>query len=130
MIKYNPTIQNTKRYLLELSYSKCTSCKKVYYPSLSQCSLCGKKCKIIDQFKSIKLVSFTKLINNQNHLSRKKPVIIGLVELNNEIDITGEIVDLKYKNLKAGMRLKPVLRIIFKDKLLGYIQYGIKFTKV
>lgn len=130
MIKYNPTIQNAKKYLLKLSYSKCKNCGARHYPALLKCNHCGNDCLVIDTFKSIKLISFTKIINNQDHLNRKKPIIIGLLRLNNEINITCEIVDIKYKDLKVGMRLKPVLRIIFKDKLLGYIQYGIKFTKI
>ena len=129
MIKYNPTKQNTKKYLSKLSYSKCKNCGLMHYPALDKCNKCGKDCISIDTFRSIKLISYTKIYHSQKHFDKKKPIIIGLIRLNNELDITGEVVDIKFRDLRTRMQLKPVMRIIFKDKLLGYIQYGIKFTK-
>lgn len=130
MDKYNPTLQSAKKYLTSFIYSKCKKCGRSYYPPCNICKDCKSSCTKESNIKTAKLVSYTILYSCQERIDQKKPVVIGLIGINNDIQITSQIVDIDFSKLRIGMKLRPIMRKFFKDKLLGYIQYGIKFTKL
>ena len=56
------------------------------------------------------------------------PYIIGLIELNDGIRVTGQITDTKSEDLKDGMNVKMVFRVLSKNGEEGLIGYGFKFV--
>lgn len=130
MFKYNATNQHTKKYLTRFCYYKCLECKNGATFQDKTCSKCQKSKNPVFEIKEAKLKSYTINYNNQTEIGGRRPLIMGLIIINKEIELTAQIVDTEIKEIKEGIHLQPVLRKLFKDKLLGYIQYAIKFRKI
>lgn len=108
---------------------ECTECSSKTFPFSQQCPKCSsmnvKEYKISN---SGKLIHFAQVSQTAKEMMANVPYVIGIVELDDGIRVTGQITDTNYSELKEGMRVRMVLRILAKDGEQGLIRYGFKFV--
>lgn len=117
--------QYSSRYLLE--GCQCVSCQKNYFPNVYLC-FCGGS-----EFKPFKLSGLGKLISFTNITSpciefKQLPVYsVGLIEFDEGVRATVQLVDVDLSDLYIGMRFKPTFRKFYSYGSSGIIEYGLKF---
>ena len=55
---------------------------------------------------------------------------IGIIKLNNDVNIVSQIVDSDLEDIKIGANVKAVFRKILSDGDSGQIYYGYKFKVI
>jgi len=75
-----------------------------------------------------KIVSFTIIRVPPHPFVDQAPYAIGIVELDNHIRLTGQIVDCPFEELEIGKRVKIEFRKIYQEGEAGVIYYGYKFV--
>lgn len=121
--------ERRQRYLMEGIL--CNMCGKKAFPFANFCPECGSENVIPYKLEEKgKILYFTiNRVNTQNMISATSG-IIALIELDDGLKITAQIVDVDPSCVKRGMRVKSVFRILSKDEKGGLIQYGMKFSPV
>ena len=114
-----------QRYRLEAV--KCNNCSKILFPPRLICPDCGFK-----QFEKIKLsdegkiITFTIIRVAPAEFATQVPYSIAIVELNDGVRITTQVVDCKPEDLEIGKFVKLVFRKIQEEGKTGIICYGYK----
>ncbi|QGA54700.1 DNA-binding protein [Sulfolobus sp. E5-1-F] len=123
-----PQVWRNKRFMYKLTASKCESCGHVNFPYSSYCAKCGSKNvkKIEISGKGI-LESYTVSYQSRDGHEKGLPSVIGLVRLDEGVEIVAPIVDADLDKLKEGVKVEATLRRVYTDSYNGLIQYGIKF---
>ena len=115
-----------QRYRLEAG--KCKKCGTICFPPRLICSKCKTR-----EFETTmladkgKVISYTIIRVPPQQFADQAPYAVGIVELEDEIKLTGQIVDCDFKDLKTGMKVKIEFRKIFQDGESGILCYGYKF---
>ena len=116
-----------QRYRLEAN--KCKECGIIFFPPRLICPQCKKRdfdeTKLSDKGK---IVSFTIIRVPPHKFSDQAPYAIGIVELDDGVKITGQIVDCDFEDLKIGKRVKIEFRKIYDEGESGVLCYGYKFV--
>ncbi|MHA2357560.1 MAG: Zn-ribbon domain-containing OB-fold protein [Candidatus Heimdallarchaeaceae archaeon] len=110
---------------------ECTDCKSKSFPISISCPKCGSK--NIKEYKisrTGKVLHFTNVTQTSPEMNFYTPFNIGIIELDDEIKITGQIVDCENKEIKEGMKVRMVFRVLAKDGNEGLIKYGFKFAPI
>ncbi len=113
--------------------SKCENCGTHYFPTKYICKKCRRKGKLARyQFKgSGKIYSFSLVTSPPEGFKNEAPYVMALVELDEGVRLTSQIVDWQgKKKLEIGDPVKVVFRKIQEDGHEGIIQYGFKFKPV
>jgi uncharacterized OB-fold protein len=116
-----------QRYRLEAG--KCKRCGTIFFPPRVVCSVCQFR-----EFETIKLADRGKLITYTiirvppHQFTDQAPYAMGIVELDDGVKLTGQIVDCDFNDLKIGLRLKLEFRKISQEGEAGIIYYGYKFV--
>ena len=119
------------RYRLE--GTKCQVCGRVYLPSRSICPVCHRKS--IGKMEKIslsgrgKVVEYTIIHDPHPDFSLQVPYVMGIIEMEEGVRLTGQIVDTPIDEIHEGMDVEAVFRKINMDGPDGLIHYGYKFTK-
>ncbi|MBC8312838.1 MAG: Zn-ribbon domain-containing OB-fold protein [Candidatus Cloacimonetes bacterium] len=114
-----------QRYRLEAA--KCKKCGKVFFPPRLICD----KCKS-EEFEKItlpengKIVTFTIIRVAPQQFETEVPYAIAIVELENGVRLTTQVVDCNPEKLKIGNEIKLVFRKIQEEGKTGIIKYGYK----
>lgn len=114
-----------QRYRLEAI--KCNNCSKILFPPRLICPDCGSK-----QFEKIKLsdegkiITFTVIRVAPSEFATQVPYSIAIVELNDGVRITTQVVDCKPEDLEMGKFVKLVFRKVHEEGKTGIICYGYK----
>jgi uncharacterized protein len=112
--------------------SKCGVCEKVFFPPRVLCDNCGRKSlgKVTPlQLKGNGTVfSFTVVHEAPRGFETQIPYIVGLIEMDEGVKLTAQIVDIDPKEVKIGMRVKDVFRKVREDGKAGVIHYAYKFA--
>ncbi|KPJ74304.1 transcriptional regulator [candidate division TA06 bacterium DG_78] len=117
------------RYRLEAS--KCKKCNKISFPTRLVCSDCGSK-----DFKKIKLsdygkiVTFTTIRVAPTQFATEVPYNVAIVELDDGVRITTQVVDCKPEDLTIDKKVKLVFRKLYEEGKTGIICYGYKAVPV
>ncbi len=107
----------------------CHDCKTKSFPVTNYCPECSsEKVEEIKLAQTGKILHFTKVSQTADEMMFNAPYIIGLIELNDGIRVTGQITDTKSEDLKDGMNVKMVFRVLSKNGEEGLIGYGFKFV--
>jgi len=115
-----------QRYRLEAG--KCKKCGTICFPPRLICPKCKTR-----EFETTtladkgKVISYTIIRVPPQQFADQAPYAVGIVELEDEIKLTGQIVDCDFKDLKTGMKVKIEFRKIFQDGESGILCYGYKF---
>lgn len=114
-----------QRYRLEAG--KCKSCGEIYFPPRRICARCRARAFETVALKDEgKLLAHTVIRVGPSQFSDQTPYAVGIVELDDGVRITAQIVDCDFKDLTAGLRLKIEFRRIQKQGDAGILCYGYK----
>lgn len=114
-----------QRYRLEAG--KCTNCGKVSFPPRLICPSCKSR-----KFSPVRLqdegtiVTFTVIRVACEQFSMQTPYVVGIVELNDGVRITTQIVDCLPEEVAIGKPVKVVFRRIQAEGKSGILCYGYK----
>jgi uncharacterized OB-fold protein len=116
-----------QRYRLEAA--KCKNCGFIAFPPRQICPRCHSR-----SFETIvlpdagKIVTYTIIRVPPQPFSDQAPYAVGIIELDNGVRLTGQIVDCAFEELKIGRRVKIEFRKIYQEGEAGVIYYGYKFV--
>jgi len=116
-----------QRYRLEAN--KCRKCGFVSFPPRLICPQCQNR-----EFEETKLaeegkvLTFTVIRVPPHQFVDQAPYAVGIVELDDGVKLTGQIVDCDFEDLKIGKRVKIEFRKIFDEGEAGILCYGYKFV--
>ena len=111
--------------------SVCKVCKKEYFPPVYICSNCGSE-KIIDKEMPVtgKIITYTILREPLPGFEDQEPMILGIIKLDNDVKVVGQIVDANIDQISIDDCVKTVFRKIKVEGECGPIYYGYKFIKI
>lgn len=118
-----------QRYRLEAA--KCKKCGKSFFPPRLVCAACGSK-----GFDKTKLsetgtiVSYTMIRVAPADFATQVPYAIAIVESDNGVRLTTQVVDCKPEDLEIGKKVKFVFRKLYTEGQTGIICYGYKAVLV
>jgi len=116
-----------QRYRLEAA--KCKNCGFIAFPPRQICPRChSRSFETIVLPEAGKVVTYTIIRVPPQPFSDQAPYAVGIVELDNGVRLTGQIVDCPFEDLKIGQRVKIEFRKIYQDGDAGVIYYGYKFV--
>lgn len=114
-----------QRYRLEAN--QCTKCGKVFFPPRLVCSECGSRefnfAKLPEEGK---IFSFTIIRTPSSEFKEYSPFAMAIVEFDNGVKLTTQVVDCDFEDLEIEKRVKLVFRKIQEDGNAGVIAYGYK----
>ncbi len=116
-----------QRYRLEAA--KCKNCGFVAFPPRQICPRCHSRAfETIILADAGKVVTYTVIRVPPHPFSDQAPYAVGIVELDDGVRVTGQIVDCAFEDLKIGQRVKIEFRKIYEEGEAGVIYYGYKFV--
>jgi uncharacterized OB-fold protein len=116
-----------QRYRLEAA--KCKNCGFVAFPPRQVCPRChSRSFETIVLADAGKVVTYTIIRVPPQPFSDQAPYAVGIVELDDGVRLTGQIVDCAFEELKIGRRVKIEFRKIYQEGEAGVIYYGYKFV--
>ncbi len=116
-----------QRYRLEAG--KCKNCGFIAFPPRTVCPRCQSRAfETLTLADSGKVVSFTIIRVPPQPFSDQAPYAVGIVDLDDGVRLTGQIVDCAFEELKIGMRVKIEFRKVYEEGEAGVIYYGYKFV--
>lgn len=116
-----------ERYRMEAG--KCTKCGSIHFPGRAVCPDCGAK-----DFETIRLsgngelLTFTVIRVAPQGFGDLAPYAIGIVKLDEGVQVMGQVVDCDPEEIKIGDRVTTQFRRINEEGKAGMIIYGYKFT--
>ena len=116
-----------QRYRLEAN--KCQGCGKILFPPRLICPECGGR-----EFGPVKLadkgtvLTYTVIRVPPKQFVDQAPFAVGIIELEDGVRLTGQIVDCDFSELKIGQKVKIDFRKIYDVGESGVICYGYKFV--
>lgn len=116
-----------QRYRLEAG--KCLKCGFICFPPRLICPNCHTR-----EFDSVVLAQNGKVVTHTiirvppHPFVDQAPYAMGIVELDDGVKLTGQIVDCGFDELKTGFRVKVEFRKIYQEGEAGVIYYGYKFV--
>ncbi len=119
--------KNGERYRLEAG--KCTKCGSIQFPSRLICPDCGAR-----EFETIclsgkgELATFTIIRVAPTGFGDLAPYAVGVIKLDEGIQVMGQLTDCNPEALKIGDRLVTEFRRINEEGKTGMIMYGFKFV--
>lgn len=116
-----------QRYRLEAV--KCKKCGAILFPPRLICPECKsrefEKTKLAEKGK---LLTYTIIRVPPHQYVDQAPYAVGIVELDDGVKLTGQIVDCDFENLEIGQRVKIEFRKIYDEGEAGILCYGYKFV--
>jgi len=116
-----------ERYRLDAV--KCKKCQHISFPKRLVCPECGSQ-----EFEKMrlsgkgKLVTFTIIEVAPEGFVDQVPYAVGIVELEEGIQVMGQVTDCDPKNLKIDDSLVTQFRRIREEGKTGMIMYAYKFV--
>ena len=112
--------------------SKCPSCGKYFYPERKICPSCKRTVKMetVKFSGKGKVFTYTVIRVPPEGFNIYAPYIVAIIELEEGIKITGQIVDCEPEDVKIGMEVEAVFRKMRSGKGSGIILYGTKFRPI
>lgn len=116
-----------QRYRLEAN--RCSSCNMTFFPPRLVCPQCKsqelKKTKIAE---AGKVLTYTVIHVPPKGFGDQTPYAIGVVDLDDGVKLTAQIVDIDFDEIKIGQRVRIEFRKIFSEGESGILCYGYKFV--
>jgi len=116
-----------QRYRLEAN--KCKSCKTVFFPPRLICPECKKRDFVETKLaEKGEVISYTIIRVPPQQFVDQAPYAVGIVKLDDGVNLMGQIVDCDFEDIKIGMRVRIEFRKIFNEGESGILCYGYKFV--
>lgn len=74
-----------------------------------------------------KIVTYTTVYDAPKDFTMQVPYVMAIIELEEGVKITGQIIDCKPDDVNIGMKVTMVFRKLGEDGKSGIIHYGYKF---
>ncbi|NIR47401.1 Zn-ribbon domain-containing OB-fold protein [candidate division KSB1 bacterium] len=114
-----------QRYRLEAA--RCESCGKIHFPPRLICPDCQSgSFRVIKLRDKGKVLTYTVIHVAPEQFATQTPYIMAIVELNDGVKITSQIVDCGIEDVRIGEKVKVVFRKIQQDGRAGILCYGYK----
>ena len=119
--------EKPERYRMEAG--KCNKCGAIHFPSRLICPECGHK-----EFNTVRLsgkgelATYTIIRIAPSGFGDLAPYAMGIVKLEEGINVMGQITDCNPEELKIGDKLSTQFRRINEEGKTGMIQYAFKFV--
>ncbi len=119
--------ETPERYRLEAG--KCKKCGSIQFPNRIVCPDCGAR-----EFETIRLsgkgelTTFTIIRVAPSGFGDLTPYAVGIVKLDEGIQVMGQVVDCDPDELKIGDRVETQFRRMNEEGKTGMIQYSYKFV--
>jgi hypothetical protein len=118
-----------RRYRLEAG--KCQNCGRTSFPPRLVCPQCkGTKFETVVLGDEGTLLTFTVVRVASDKFSKETPYAVGVVELQDGVRVTAQIVDVDVDDLRIGQKVNVVFRRIQEDGKAGILCYGYKVVTV
>ena len=114
--------------------TRCGSCGMLDFPPRSICHQCGRKS--IGKMTRLKLkgrgniISYTVIHEAPSQFDLLKPYVLAVVELEEGVRLTSQIIDVEPSQVKIGMPVEAAFRRLGQEGEAGVLQYGYKFRPV
>ncbi|MCL2608049.1 MAG: Zn-ribbon domain-containing OB-fold protein [Methanomassiliicoccaceae archaeon] len=111
---------------------KCGNCGKVFFPKRTLCPECRRSS--MGKMNAYKLKAegtvFTYSIIHDAPAENNsiKPYAVAMILTDDDVLITGQLVDVELEKVEIGMPVRAVLRKMSEDGETGVINYGYKFA--
>ena len=117
-----------QRYRLEAA--KCKKCGFVFFPPRLVCPDCGGRGVRAGRSSPTPARSSPtrSSASPPQPFEDQAPYAVGIVELDDGVQLTAQVVDCDFAELKIGMRVRLEFRKISEDGEAGVIYYGYKFV--
>jgi uncharacterized OB-fold protein len=116
-----------QRYRLEAG--KCKGCGMVLFPPRLICPEChGREFEPVKLADTGTVLTYTVIRVPPQQFVDQSPYAVGVVELDDGVRLTGQIVDCDFSDLKIGQKVKIEFRKIYDIGESGVICYGYKFV--
>jgi len=103
-------------------------CDKLYFPKKRLCDCGSQNFEQVQLSGKGKLVTFTQVTNPTHEFAGTTPYCLGIIELEEGINILGQLADCELYELKIGMPVQAVFRKMYAEGDAGVIQYGLKWS--
>ena len=118
-----------QRYRYEAG--KCTKCGKVFFPPRLICNEChGREFTKVTLAQSGVVETFTVIHVAPSGFGDEVPYVVGIVQLDDGVNLTAQIVDCEPKELSIGDKVRLEFRRVQQDGESGILCYGYKFVPV
>ena len=115
-----------------LKGTKCTNCGRIFFPARSFCPVCRRaSAGKIEEYalsRTGKVFTFSIVHEAPESNNLQKPYAVAMVETDDGVKITGQLVDVEFDKISIGMPVRAVLRKLDSDGESGVIRYGYKFV--
>jgi uncharacterized OB-fold protein len=116
-----------QRYRYEAE--RCNGCGKVFFPPRLVCNKCrGREFTKTILPTSGTLETYTVIHVPPSGFGDETPYAVGIVEMGENVRVTGQIVDCDTSKLEIGDKLKLEFRRVRTDGESGILCYGYKFV--
>ncbi|MBU6358839.1 MAG: Zn-ribbon domain-containing OB-fold protein [Chloroflexota bacterium] len=117
---------NKQRY--QLVGEECPHCKGKIFPPRDICPTCDKEAKVPYVFSGKgEVFSFSTLHQAPAGFERYAPYTVALVKLSEGPMVTAQLTDVDANDVKIGMPVEMVTRVLREDGERGMLVYGYKF---
>ena len=114
-----------QRYRLEAA--RCKKCGTIHFPPRIICNNCkSQEFETVRLSDTGKLATYTIIRVGPSKFSQETPYAVGVVELDDGVKITTQIVETDLNKLQIGQKVKLVFRRIQDDGKAGIHCYGYK----
>jgi uncharacterized OB-fold protein len=114
-----------QRYRLEAA--KCQECGRISFPPRKVCSGCGAREFSPEKLSDYgKILTFTTIRVAPKEFENQVPYSVAIVESENGVRVTTQVVDCRPEDLEIGKRVKFVFRKLHEEGRTGIICYGYK----
>jgi len=121
--------ENPSRY--NLLATRCGVCSSIYFPPRAICPHCRRKSMgKMEPYRLSgrgKVYSYTVVHDAMPDFSMMKPYIMAMVEMQEGVRLTGQIVDCEPEQVGIGMDVETTFRKLGEEGSSGIIRYGYKF---
>ncbi|MFW6304488.1 MAG: Zn-ribbon domain-containing OB-fold protein [Candidatus Saliniplasma sp.] len=113
---------------------ECENCNRVYFPPREICPHCRResfgKMKERELSGRGKILTYTEVHDPHPDFKMLTPYIMAIIEMEEDVRITGHLVDVDYDEVEPGMEVKTTMRRLGQESPEGIIYYGYKFVPV
>ncbi|MFW6040836.1 MAG: Zn-ribbon domain-containing OB-fold protein [Thermoplasmatota archaeon] len=110
---------------------ECGNCGRVYFPPRGVCPHCRRKSygkmKERELSGKGKVVTYSEIHEPHPEFKNLVPYIIAIVEMEEEVRVTGHLVGVDLEDVEPGMEVEATLRRLGEEGPEGIIYYGYKF---
>lgn len=110
---------------------QCNNCDRVYFPPREVCPHCRRKSygKMEEKELSGKgeVITYTEINDPHPEFKMQSPYILAIVEMEEDVRVTGHIVNTDMEEIEPGMKVEATLRKLGEESPEGIIYYGYKF---